>query len=186
MLKLADASLILINPSPSNVKHQTSSQQNYWTIKTVDNLSGSVKLIFVECCEFSWCGKYCKKKKKNHDFLLLGSISVWSNSSILRLHRPPSHHTFPPVGRIFQSKSLLWFSNSTTTQYCYTMHCSHNIIIQMIELMTKNRNTKIYNFLCFKSHYGCSGTACGFPYDSFAWIFCEELFSSLSAKKSHW
>ena len=32
----------------------------------------------------------------------------------------------------------------------------------MIELMTKNRNTKIYNFLCFKSHYGCNGTACGF------------------------
>lgn len=73
-----------VNPAKlSYGKHQSSSQQNYWTIKTIDNLSGSVKLIFVECCEFSDVVNIARRRKKNHDFLLLGSISVWSNSSIL-------------------------------------------------------------------------------------------------------
>ena len=74
-----------VNPAKlSYSKHQSSSQQNYWTIKTIDNLSGSVKLIFVECWEFSDVVNIARRRrKKNHDFLLLGSISVWSNSSIL-------------------------------------------------------------------------------------------------------
>ena len=149
---------------------QSSSQQNYWTIKTIDNLSGSVKLIFVECCEFSDVVNIARRRrKKNLDFLLLGSISVWSNSSILSC----IGHLAAILSHLLVEffKVRVYYGSLTLplrVQYCCTVHCSHNIIIQMIELMTKNRNTKIYNFLCFKSHYGCSGTACGFPYDSFA------------------
>ena len=42
-----------------------------------------------------------------------------------------------------------------------------NIIIQMIELMTKNRNTKIYNFLCFKVIMAAVKERAVLPYDSF-------------------